>query len=97
MRGPTRYTCLVKAAVLVTGGVGFIGSHVVERLLAEGWRVRVLDNFSSGRLANLPFAEKYGADLDVIRGDVRDLPLVEKATAGVEVVFHQAAMRSVPR
>jgi UDP-glucose 4-epimerase len=81
---------------LVTGGAGFIGSHVVDRLLADGHAVRVLDNFSSGRLENLAFASTY-AGLEVVRGDLRDLACVEAAAAGVEVIFHQAAMRSVPQ
>ena len=80
---------------LVTGGAGFIGSHIVERLLADGHAVRVLDNFSSGSLLNLVFAED--AELEIVRGDVRDLACVEATAAGVEVIFHQAAMRSVPQ
>jgi UDP-glucose 4-epimerase len=80
--------------VLVTGGAGFIGSHLTARLLAKGERVRVLDNFSTGTLANLPAGR---ADLEVIRGDVRDLPAVERAAVAAAAIFHQAAMRSVPR
>ncbi|MGH7311511.1 MAG: SDR family oxidoreductase, partial [Candidatus Rokuibacteriota bacterium] len=83
--------------VLVTGGAGFIGSHLVERLLGDGHAVRVLDNFSTGSRANLPFADRYGAALTVIEGDIRDVPTVARALAGVGVVYHQAAMRSVPR
>ena len=79
---------------LVTGGAGFIGSHVAARLLAEGARVRVLDNFSTGSPANLPTP---GANLEIIRGDIRDLAVLERAAAGVRAIFHQAAMRSVPR
>jgi len=82
--------------VLVTGGAGFIGSHVVERLLADGHRVRVLDNFSTGSRANLDFA-RGNRGLEVIRGDLKNLESVERAVRGVAVVFHQAAMRSVPR
>src|SRR6266516_4618562 len=82
---------------LVTGGAGFIGSHVVERLLADGHRVRVLDNFSTGSRANLDLGAAHAAHLDVVEGDIRDLGTVEAATRGVDVVFHQAAMRSVPR
>jgi UDP-glucose 4-epimerase len=81
---------------LVTGGAGFIGSHVAERLLAEGHRVRVLDNFSTGSRANLAFA-RGSRRLEVIRGDLRNLKTVERAVRGVSAVFHQAAMRSVPR
>ncbi|MGH7393624.1 MAG: SDR family oxidoreductase [Candidatus Rokuibacteriota bacterium] len=82
---------------LVTGGAGFIGSHLVERLLADGQRVRVLDDFSTGSMANLPFADRHQGALEVVRGDIRDLATVERAAAGAAVVFHQAAMRSVPR
>jgi len=82
---------------LVTGGAGFIGSHLVQRLLADGARVRVLDNFSSGTRANLPFAAKAGKRLEVIRGDIRSRTAVERAARGARVIFHQAAMRSVPR
>ena len=87
----------MKSVALVTGGAGFIGSHVVERLLAEGQRVRVLDDFSTGSMANLPFAARHGDALEVVRGDIRDLPTVARAVAGAEIVYHQAAMRSVPR
>jgi UDP-glucose 4-epimerase len=82
---------------LVTGGAGFIGSHVVERLLKEGLQVRVLDNFSTGRRENLDFAKGAGSALEVIDGDLRDLATVERAVHGVDVIYHQAAMRSVPR
>jgi nucleoside-diphosphate-sugar epimerase len=82
--------------VLVTGGAGFIGSHLVERLLTDGHRVRVLDNFSTGSRANLAFARGHRR-LEVIRGDLANLRAVEHAIRGVGVVFHQGAMRSVPR
>src|SRR3989454_5230098 len=81
---------------LVTGGAGFIGSHVVERLLADGHRVRVLDNFSTGSRSNLAFA-KGNRRLEVIRRDLARLKTVERAAGGVTAVLHQAAMRSVPR
>src|SRR5439155_15224644 len=87
----------VNDVVLVTGGAGFIGSHLVERLLAGGARVRVLDNFSTGTRANLPFARAAGRRLEVIRGDIRNGAVVARAARGVRVIFHQAAMRSVPR
>ena len=82
---------------LVTGGAGFIGSHLTARLLAEGGCVRVLDNFSTGSLANLPANEAAGGALAIIRGDIRDLPTVERAAAGATAIFHQAGLRSVPR
>ena len=78
---------------LVTGGAGFIGSHLVEALVGRGWRVRVLDDLSSGRREFLPARE----DLEVHVADIRDVAALERAVAGVEVVFHQAALRSVPR
>ena len=82
---------------LVTGGAGFIGSHLVERLLREGAEVRVLDNYFSGSPDNLPFAAEHGHALEMIEGDIRDLATVERAARGVRTIFHQAAMRSVPR
>ena len=81
---------------LVTGRAGFIGSHLVERLLREGHRVRVLDNFSAGKRENLAFAPG-NQRLELVEGDITDLATTIRATRGVEVVFHQAAMRSVPR
>jgi UDP-glucose 4-epimerase len=82
---------------LVTGGAGFIGSHLVDRLLADGQRVRVIDNYMSGSADNLAAARRHGTRLEVIEGDIRDLAAVERACQGVSVVYHQAAMRSVPR
>ncbi len=79
---------------LVTGGAGFIGSHLVRALLVQGQDVRVLDNFSTGKEENLSeVAEK----VEVIRGDVRNLEDVDRALDGVSHVFHQAAVGSVPR
>jgi UDP-glucose 4-epimerase len=78
---------------LVTGGAGFIGSHLVERLVAGGWSVRVLDDFSSGREEHLVHVAE---EVDVVRGDVRDARAVDAAVRGAEVVFHQAAIPSVP-
>jgi UDP-glucose 4-epimerase len=83
--------------VLVTGAAGFIGSHLAARLLAEGARVRALDDFSTGSMANLAAIGASADDLEVIRGDVRDLGVVERAVKGADTIFHQAAMRSVPR
>ena len=81
----------------MTGGAGFIGSHVTERLLKTGARVRVLDNFSTGDVKFMPFADHFPTALEIIRGDIRDLSAVERAAQGVSVIFHQAAMTSVPR
>jgi UDP-N-acetylglucosamine/UDP-N-acetyl-alpha-D-glucosaminouronate 4-epimerase len=80
--------------VLVTGGAGFIGSHVVRRLLATGRGVRVLDNFSTGDRSNLlPVADQ----VDLIEGDIRDLRSVHDAVRGCGQVVHLAAVPSVPR
>ena len=73
--------------VLVTGGAGFIGSHLVDALLATGARVRVLDDFSSGRRENLAAA---GARADVVEGDVCDDRALDRAVAGVDLVMHLA-------
>jgi nucleoside-diphosphate-sugar epimerase len=80
--------------VLVTGGAGFIGSHLVRGLLQAGAKVRVLDNFSNGSRANL--AEVAGA-IDVREGDITDLSACLDATRDVTIVFHLAALGSVPR
>jgi UDP-N-acetylglucosamine/UDP-N-acetyl-alpha-D-glucosaminouronate 4-epimerase len=80
--------------VLVTGGAGFIGSNLVRALAADGDTVRVLDDFSTGRQANL---DGLGGDVEVIEGDIRDPLAVRKAVAGVEVVHHLAALPSVAR
>ncbi len=82
--------------VLVTGGAGFIGSHLVERLLADGHRVTVLDDLSGGRLENLNEARDHPR-LRLIVGDVRDPKALQAALEGVEVVFHLAAVVGVPR
>lgn len=79
---------------LVTGGAGFIGSHLVDGLLREGFEVRVLDDFSSGREENLRHALDQ---IELVKGDVRDADAVARAVEGVEVVFHEAAVPSVPR
>jgi UDP-glucose 4-epimerase len=82
------------ANCLVTGGAGFIGSHLVEALVERGHWVRVLDNFSTGSRENL---DAVTGRVQVIDGDITDLDMVRRATRGVEVVFHQAALASVPR
>ena len=79
---------------LVTGGGGFIGSHLVERLLRDGLDARVLDNFATGHRANLAAVE---ADVELIEGDIQSYERVHNAVRGCEVVFHLAALPSVPR
>jgi UDP-glucose 4-epimerase len=79
---------------LVTGGAGFIGSHLVEALLGEGYRVRVVDNLATGRLSNLAHLE---GRFEWIEGDATDFAVCRRAAEGVDYVFHQAAIPSVPR
>jgi UDP-glucose 4-epimerase len=76
---------------LVTGGAGFIGSHITRALLGQGAKVRILDNFSSGKRDNLK-----GFDVEIIEGDLRDASRVAEAVRGVNVIFHEAAFVSVP-
>ena len=83
-----------KFACLVTGGAGFIGSHVVEELLALGHPVRVVDNLSTGDEANLA---PFGDDIEFVRGDLCDPAVSARSVEGIEVVFHLAALPSVPR
>jgi UDP-glucose 4-epimerase len=83
-----------KRAYLVTGGAGFIGSHIAERLVLDGHTVRVLDDFSSGRESNL---DSFRNDIEIVHGDIRDADVVKRATKGVDIVFHEAALGSVPR
>ena len=84
---------------LVTGGAGFIGSHIVQALLEQGESVRVLDNFSTGKRENLEeLARQFnGHRLEVLEGDVRDAARLEEAVRGVELIFHEAAFVSVPQ
>jgi len=81
------------AHFLVTGGAGFIGSHVVERLVGRGDRVRIADDFSSGRRENVP----AHASVDVVEGDLADPDVARRAVAGCTHVIHLAAIPSVPR
>lgn len=105
--------------ILVTGGAGFIGSHITERLLKDGHSVVVLDNFSSGKEENLSFSSLYSSAkikdfgetssaakrrdglsakcYTLIKGDIRDKAMVDKACQGVDAICHQAALRSVPK
>lgn len=79
---------------LVTGGAGFIGSHIVERLVRDGHAVRVLDDLSTGQLENLAAVKTR---MEFVQGDIRDRTAVQRAVAGVDAVIHQAAWRSVPK
>jgi UDP-N-acetylglucosamine/UDP-N-acetyl-alpha-D-glucosaminouronate 4-epimerase len=79
--------------VLVTGGAGFIGSHLAQRLLQEGYAVRVLDNFSTGRRENILDLP----DVEIVEGDMQSYERAHTAVRGCDVVFHQAALPSVPR
>ena len=79
---------------LVTGGAGFIGSNIVQRLVEEDEYVRVIDNLSTGNLNNLTPVIKY---IDFIEGDIRDLSTLQNAMRGIDYVLHQAALPSVPR
>ncbi|MDD5195565.1 MAG: SDR family NAD(P)-dependent oxidoreductase, partial [Candidatus Omnitrophica bacterium] len=79
--------------VLVTGGAGFIGSHIVDRLLAEGARVTVLDNLSSGKIENIAHNKNK---INFIQKDIRDEAALNEAIKGIELISHQAALRSVP-
>jgi len=79
---------------LVTGGAGFIGSHIASALIAGGARVRVLDDLSTGHRENI---EEIGSGVDFIQGSVADEQLLKKVLQNVEVVFHEAAIPSVPR
>ena len=84
----------VGAGVLVTGGAGFIGSHLVDALVGRGARVRVLDDLSSGSVGNLAH---HGNAIELQRGDIRDIEASRHACAGATWVFHLAALGSVPR
>ncbi len=82
------------ASYLVTGGAGFIGSHLAEALVRRGDTVRVLDNLSTGFRHNL---DSVKDDVQLIEGDIQDASVVAQAVQGVDCVFHQAALASVPR
>ena len=82
------------ATYLVTGGAGFIGSHIAETLVKKQQKVRVLDNLSTGKTENM---DSFVNQIEFIEGDVRDTECVEGAVKGVDFVIHQAALASVPR
>src|SRR5262245_41919654 len=79
---------------IITGGAGFIGSHLAERLLREGQRVRVIDNFSRGKRANVASLE---GDLEIHDVSITDREALAPIFAGADYVLHQAALASVPR
>jgi dTDP-glucose 4,6-dehydratase len=83
-----------KPLCLVTGGAGFIGSNLVDGLLSKGFRVRVLDNLSTGKSENL---EHVRSKIELIRGDIRNDKDIQKSIKGVSYVFHMAAIASVPQ
>ena len=84
----------MQALYLVTGGAGFIGSHIVEELVKRGERVRVVDNLSTGKRENL---QHLMDEIEFVEGDLRDLNAATRVMEGVHVVLHQAAIPSVPR
>lgn len=79
---------------VVTGGAGFIGSHLTEALITQGYQVTVIDDLSSGKLANL---EQCRDKIEFVKGSISDFPLLKKLFHGVDYVFHEAAIASVPR
>src|SRR6185295_20281847 len=80
--------------VVVTGGAGFIGSHIAETVAAQGAKVRIVDDLSTGHRENI---EELSGDIELIEGSVADIDLMNRALKGAEVVFHEAAIPSVPR
>jgi len=82
------------ALYLVTGGAGFIGSNIVEQLVNRGEKVRILDNFSTGKRENIV---KFKDSIELIEGDLRNLEIVKRVMAGVDFVLHQGALPSVQR
>lgn len=103
LRSPTAPLALqiTMALYLVTGGAGFIGSHITQALVARGDQVRILDDFSSGSMENLAAVEtgafQSGAPVEILQGDIVDGALCRAAMTGVQGVLHEAAQVSVPR
>ena len=92
---PLTTRCVIVIA-LVTGGAGFIGSHIVDMLVSKNFTVRVLDNFETGKLSNLATSMNTGR-VRLLKGDITHKSEVEKAAKGVDVIFHEAALVDVPR
>lgn len=88
---------MATAKYLITGGAGFIGSHIAETLLKRGESVRVFDNMATGRQTNLDALQGHPGHLEIIIDDLRNAEAVRRAVEGTEVVFHQGALASVPR
>ncbi len=84
-------------AYLVTGGAGFIGSHIAETLIKQGHRVRILDNLSTGKQENIDYLKGLSGDLEWQKGDVSVAKDSAKAVEGMDAIFHQAALGSVPK
>jgi UDP-glucose 4-epimerase len=83
---------------LVTGGAGFIGSHIADRLAGEGKRVRILDNFATGRRETVEYLSgRHGKTIEMLEGDIRDEETCRQAMQDCAVVFHEAALPSVER
>jgi nucleoside-diphosphate-sugar epimerase len=80
----------------VTGGAGFVGSHIVDQLVSEGVNVTVIDNFSSGKISNIEKSLETGK-VTIVNGDINDKELITRALRDIEVVFHEAAIVSVQR
>lgn len=85
---------MAKECVLITGGAGFIGSHIADELLKRNYRVRIIDNFCTGSMENI---RHILSRVELVKGDIRNKKLVAKTMNGVKYVIHQAALRSVPR
>ena len=84
----------LSGVALVTGGAGFIGSHIAEALLASGLKVRIIDDLSTGSAENL---DELRGDFDFIKGSITDAAVLGRAVSGAEIIFHEAAIPSVPR
>lgn len=81
--------------VIVTGGAGFIGSHISEELVRRGYQVTIIDNLSTGKLSNIE-SVSGSKKVEFVRGSITNLPLLRKLFSGADYIFHQAAIASVP-